>query len=196
MWDEVKDIIAKAAPVVGFALGGPAGSTVGGMVASTLGVKNNHHDILEALQNPENVAKLKQLEASHKERILAMHLEAETKQISEVNATMRAEAKADDPYVRRWRPTWGYVTAGAWAMQTIAIFIVCCTAAYTDNAEKAAALFTGAATLVGALTAQWGIALTVLGVNVYKRSDDKAVAAGKQPTGLLGIFNRHKGGPE
>ena len=192
MWDDVKGLISKAAPVVGLALGGPAGAGIGGMISSVLGVENNAASVFEALQDPAALLKIKQLETSHKEKILAMHLAAETKQISEVNATMRAEAAASDPYVRRWRPTWGYVTAGSWAMQSLAIFCVCMAAIFSDDAAKASALFNGAATLAGALTAQWSVALAVLGVNVYKRSDDKAVAAGKQPTGLLGIFSNKK----
>ena len=67
--------------------------------------------------------------------------------------------------MRRWRPIWGYVTAG-------------------PNA-----LLAGAAGLLGALAVQWSVALAVLGVNVAKRSEDKATQAGQTPApGILGAI--------
>jgi hypothetical protein len=38
---------------------------------------------------------------------------------------------------------------------------------------------------VTALTPLWGIALAVLGINVAKRSQDKRIAAGQTPEGLV-----------
>jgi len=45
---------------------------------------------------------------------------------------------------------------------------------------------------VTALTPMWGIALAVLGVNVHKRSQDKQVAAGQAPSGILNAIMRTK----
>ena len=39
----------------------------------------------------------------------------------EVNATLRAETRAEDAYVRRWRPTFGYAVTAAWGLQMAAI---------------------------------------------------------------------------
>jgi hypothetical protein len=42
---------------------------------------------------------------------------------------------------------------------------------------------------------QWAVALSVLGVNVAKRSQDKQVTAGQQPGGgLLGAITKRLGG--
>ncbi len=49
-------------------------------------------------------------------------------------------------------------------------------------------------TAMGHMSALWGIGLAVLGVNVYKRSDDKALAYGKQTEGIISaVASRIKG---
>ena len=42
---------------------------------------------------------------------------------------------------------------------------------------------------IAATSTMWGVALAILGVNVYKRSQDKEVAAGMKP----GILNALRG---
>ena len=47
---------------------------------------------------------------------------------------------------------------------------------------------------LGQMSTLWGIGLAVLGINVYKRSDDKALAYGKQQEGILSaVASRIKG---
>ena len=101
--------------------------------------------------------------------------------------------------MRRWRPTWGYFTAGAWALQSIAILALsggAIAATLKGESVAANALLGAAAELLSALTVQWSVALAVLGVNVSKRSQDKAAQAGQAPApGILGaIVNRIAGG--
>ena len=63
MWDNVKSILGTAAPIIGTLIGGPAGTAVGSLVASALGVENTPHAIEQELKNnPEALVKLKQLE--------------------------------------------------------------------------------------------------------------------------------------
>ncbi|MBN9499183.1 MAG: ribokinase [Alphaproteobacteria bacterium] len=92
--------------------------------------------------------------------------------LAEVNATARVEAQSDDPYVRRMRPTFGYVMAITWAAQMAAIAWAI-VATPKDAAQIVEAL--------GALSLMWSVGLSVLGVYVYKRSADKALAAGATP---------------
>ena len=40
-WDGVKNLISSAAPMLGTALGGPAGAAVGGLIAKALGVEES-----------------------------------------------------------------------------------------------------------------------------------------------------------
>lgn len=89
--------------------------------------------------------------------------------LEQVNLTMRAEAGSADPFVRRWRPMFGYCVALTWAGQTAALlYVVVATPEYAAEIMDA----------VAGLSVMWGVALSVLGINVVKRSDDKAVATG------------------
>ncbi len=96
----------------------------------------------------------------------------------EVNATMRAETRAEDAYVRRWRPTFGYAVTAAWALQMAAIAW-----AVVAHPPDAPAILAAAASL----SAMWGVALAVLGVAVHERSRDKALAAGQPASGLASL---------
>lgn len=138
-------------------------------------------DALEAIRrDPQLQLQLQQAMTP----VLIAELEADARELEAINATMRIEYASNDEYVRRWRPYWGYVTARAWMLQIgmLAVVVIGAVIA-TVNGETAAvdALLAGAATLVGALTVQWGIALTVLGVSVSKRSQDKCAAHGQTP---------------
>ena len=103
--------------------------------------------------------------------------EAETA-LRAVNATMRAETRAEDAYVRRWRPTFGYAVTAAWAVQTGAIAW-----AVVARPAEAPAILAAAASL----SAMWGVALAVLGVAAHDRSRDKALAAGQPAPGLAAL---------
>jgi hypothetical protein len=110
--------------------------------------------------------------------------------LREVNATIRAEAQSDDVFTRRWRPFFGYVTAVTWGLQATAIAFAIVWA--TLNAEQSSAIFAGLAALMGAMTVMWGIALSVLGVQVVQRSRDKAVAAGAAPPTFIEMLMARK----
>jgi hypothetical protein len=101
--------------------------------------------------------------------------------LAEVNATARIEAQSEDPYVRRMRPTFGYVMALTWAVQMAAVAWAIVTAP-KEAAQVVEAL--------GALSLMWSVGLSVLGVYVYKRSSDKALAAGGAPEGAFGALAR------
>lgn len=176
-WDGIKDTVGKAAPLLGSALGGPAGGAVGGLIASALGVEEKPDAVAKALESdPEAAIKLQELQQTHQRDLERMHLEAETARLSEINQTMRAEATANDGYVRRWRPTFGYMVALTWLVQSVAI-------AWAMVAEPAEAA--NLINAVTALTPMWGIALSILGINITSRSRDKRVAKGQDGSGLL-----------
>jgi hypothetical protein len=105
--------------------------------------------------------------------------------IREVNATIRTEAQSEDAYVRRMRPTFGYVMAATWGLQMGAI-------AYTIVFEPQFVKEVGES--LAALTVIWSVGLSVLGVYVWKRSADKAGEAGAPGAleALAGIFVKKK----
>lgn len=108
--------------------------------------------------------------------IIIAQLEAETAQLQLVNATMQAEYASDDKFVKRWRPFFGYIIAITWFCQMLALCAV-----IIMHPGKAPAVITAMA----GLSFMWGIALSVLGVSVHKRSQDKQVAAGQTPVGAI-----------
>lgn len=140
--------------------------------------KESLDDGMEALKaNPDLLLKYQQ---TMNDVILAQ-LDAETRQLEAVNATMRAEYATDDNYTRRWRPTMGYAVTFAWFLQMAAISVT----VVRDP--------TLAATVINAmaqLTALWGVALAILGVAVVKRSEDKQTAAGFEPAGIMGSIGK------
>lgn len=175
-WDDVKGVVAKAAPLLGSALG-PAGGAVGTLIASALGTDDTPEAIASAIQaDPEALVKLKTLEREHQRELKQMVLEAETARLAEINKTMRAEASAQDGFVRRWRPTFGYMVAITWLLQSVAIAW-----AMVGAPENAADLINA----VTALTPMWGIALSILGINITARSRDKRASAGQDGRSLL-----------
>jgi len=189
-WRDAVEEVAKYAPAVAAALGGPAagGITAGAsrMVTGLLGVEDSPAGLVGAMQDTEKRAELIRINNEHREKFERLRLDAEaaqaaeeTARLAEVNETIRTEAKADDAYVRRWRPTFGYLVAVSWALQSIAI-------GWTIIAtpEEAGTV----AQSITALTPMWSVALAVLGINVHKRSQDKQVAAGQQPGGFMGMI--------
>lgn len=123
--------------------------------------------------SPEQVAEANR----HAERMAAIEAERDTGILAEVNATMRAEAASDDRYVKRWRPTFGYVVAFTWGVQMTALSV-----AVVMYPAEAPALINA----MVALQFMWGVALSVLGISVVKRSHDKQVAAGSPPEDIAG----------
>lgn len=84
--------------------------------------------------------------------------------ITQINESLRAEVASTDPYVRRMRPTFGYIIAMTWAAQMFAI-------AYVIVFEtNQAALVIEAVQSLGTI---WAVGLSVLGIYVYKRSEEK-----------------------
>ena len=182
-----QQMVGKAAPLVGSLLGTPAAGAAIGIVANALGTDADPESIAKAMNSdPEAANKLRKLELDNQEALTRMTLEAETARLSEVNKTMRAEAASNDAYVRRWRPTFGYMTAAAWLLQCMAIAIT-----IVWKPEHAGLV----SQAITSLTPMWGVALAVLGVNVAKRSQDKQVAAGQQPPGgLMGAIAKRLAG--
>jgi len=161
---------------------------VGGDVANTAAdALDKVDDAIKGGQiTPEQIAEANR----HVETMTKLENERETSILSTINETIRSEGQSDDQYVRRWRPTWGYITAWSWAAQSgvICLAVIGATiAVIAGHPGHATVLLDGLSKLIDALTLQWGIALTVLGVAIKKRSDDKIAAAGVEaPPGVLG----------
>lgn len=111
---------------------------------------------------------------------------AETERLQVINRTVRAEVASQDAYVRRMRPTFGYIMAASWAVQMGAL-------GYTI--VTAPALAGEVITAMASLSTIWSVGLAVLGVYVYKRSQDKRPPNPEQ-LGLLSALARRIAGPD
>lgn len=104
-------------------------------------------------------------------KIQELELRLEQEKILQVNETYRSEVASNDSYVRRMRPTFGYIMALTWAAQMLAI-------AYVVITQPSQASYVIEA--FGALSMIWSVGLSVLGVYVYNRSQEKKKDQGSQ----------------
>jgi hypothetical protein len=188
-WSSIGKTIAKVAPIAAGILTGGASTAVtavGTLLSSVLGTDPTPDAVETALKaDPDALLKVKQMELDNKIQLTKMHLEAETNQLMAINKTMQAEMASNDAYVRRWRPTYGYMIAVSWFIQ-MSTFTGALAYVFVTAPANLPQVVASLGTVFGALTGLWGIALTVLGVNVSKRSADKQVQAGQEPAaGIL-----------
>lgn len=108
----------------------------------------------------------------HAEKLAEMKLTEQQAAYEQVNESLRAEVASNDKYVRRMRPTFGYLMAFTWAAQMFAIAYVIVfrtqDTAYVLQAMESLGMI-------------WGIGLSVLGVYVYKRSEEKRLLIAEEP---------------
>lgn len=128
-WKDIVGVVGNIAPVLGAALGGPAGGAVGAMIATALGVDNTPDAVAEAVKtNPEAAVKLAEIQAN----LQIAQLNADTSRHSETEQTARAEQQSGDEYVRRTRPglarksayaTFGYALVTGVVFPMLEVFV-------------------------------------------------------------------------
>lgn len=91
-WKDLAGIVGKAAPALGTLLGGPAGAAVGGLIASALGTGNTPDDVAVAINNPDALVKLRQIEADKTVKLQEL-LADQAKAIIQTEAADRASAR-------------------------------------------------------------------------------------------------------
>jgi len=106
----------------------------------------------------------------HTEKMSELALEERAANIAEINKSLRAEIVSEDKFVRRMRPTFGYLMAITWAAQMLGIAYVI----VFDTAKAGIVL-----NAMSSLSAIWAVGLSVLGIYVYKRSEDKKLQSGE-----------------
>ncbi len=116
--------------------------------------------------SPEQLAEANR----HSEKMAELEIENYQSSLAEVNKSLRAEVASTDKYVRRMRPTFGYLMALTWAAQMFGIAYV-----IIFDTDKAGVVMAA----MGNLSAIWAVGLSVLGIYVYKRSDEKNMQAQK-----------------
>lgn len=105
----------------------------------------------------------------HAEKMAELKAKENETALAEINQTLRADAASADAYVRRMRPTFGYLMAITWAAQMLGLAYV-----VIFETDKAPAVLDG----MESLSTIWAVGLSVLGVYVYKRSEEKKASSG------------------
>lgn len=98
----------------------------------------------------------------------------DTKRLQAINETIRVELTSDDKFVRRMRPYVGYIIGTTFGLQMMAVtYAIIFEPALAPNIISALA----------ALSTMWGIGLSVIGVYVWRRTDEKkaSIAANDGP---------------
>lgn len=104
-WADVGKAVGGIAPILGTALGGPAGAVVGSLLASALGTGNDPVSVNSAIAaDPTNAAKIFQVQAQHEEALTKMNLDYQTALVTAQAGDIQAEAKSDSWLAANWRP--------------------------------------------------------------------------------------------
>ncbi|RTR01952.1 3TM-type holin [Halomonas nitroreducens] len=195
-WKDAVGEVAKYAPAVATALGGPAagGITAGAadLVTGLLGVENTPAGLVAATQDEEKRAELIRINNEHREKLEQMRLDAEaadaaekTARLVETQKTMRAELEHDGVYKSGWRPALGWVFAASLGgLAGVMVYAIGREPTLVSDPE-----FTG---MLAWLFVTMGAAL---GINVRERSKDKARRAGHRPARFMDAisFNNREG---
>lgn len=139
-WQSVAKHVSQAAPLLGTVLGGPAGGAVGALISSALGVDNDPSAVATAMASPENVVKLKQIEADHRAQLEQMALE-------QTKAELADKANARDAH--KHSPVPAFIVAGL----TILIGVLICLIWFAELPTESKTM---AMMLLGAVTTKWG----------------------------------------
>ncbi len=119
-WSKLKNIVAKAAPMLGTVLGGPLGGAAGSLIASGLGVEDDPDAVMAALQDPSAAARLKEIEMTNKveiQRLVTQTVIAKEEGWTErYKAMVAADGQSTRPYIAKMM---------AWALLIPYILIGC-----------------------------------------------------------------------
>lgn len=116
-WGDAKPWIAKIAPMLGTALGGPLGGAAGALVASALGVKDASPDsVVQAIKSgtlsAENIVELKKAEQEFQLKLQTMGITA-VKELEELGFKDRDSARQRE-----------IKTGDSWTPRILSAFVV------------------------------------------------------------------------
>lgn len=173
-WSDVGDMVAKAAPLLGTALGGPAGGAAGALVASVFGTDESPDAVMKALNSdPEAMVKVRKIQEENHFVLEKMAGETHRANLKQVNETMQVTATSDHGFVRNARPFLIYSLG--FNLNFMIIGALCLLGTDSATPEEIA-------TVYAAISMPLSILAGACGVYVRSRSThDKAFAAGQKP---------------
>ena len=111
----------------------------------------------------------------HLEKAQELENSVDMTTLSLIHETIRNELKAEDKFVRFWRPAFGYSVAFSWLLCMLTI----CWLIVSKNPQAPEIIMALVET-----TSLWGIALGVLGISVVRSKDETKTSSQR------GIFNK------
>lgn len=131
-WSDVGTVVGRAAPYVGALLGGPAGASVGSLLASALGVDPTPESVDAALgRDPEALAKIQELQINAKVQLQQLAVTAESNRM-QAEANQYAAEAADRNSARELaakqpndlvRPTLTFIMLGGSLFVIVAVLL-------------------------------------------------------------------------
>jgi hypothetical protein len=97
-WSDIANVVGKAAPILGTALGGPLGGVAGALIASALGTSNDADAVNTALAaDPAALEKLKEAEMANQVQLQSLLITGEANRLADVqSARARQTANPKD----------------------------------------------------------------------------------------------------
>jgi hypothetical protein len=96
-WKDIGTRLANSAPLLGAALGGPAGAAAGSLIAATLGTSNNPDEVAAALTaDPTAMVRIKEIEANAKVELQKLVIQGEANRLQYESTMYQAEAADRD----------------------------------------------------------------------------------------------------
>lgn len=145
-WAKVGNLAGKALPVLGTLLAGPAGGTVGSMIAGAIGVDSDPAAVVKALGDPDTAAKLQQWAYQHQEALERLALETLQAELSD-----KANARA----IHQHSPMPAVITGLLTLIVGGLLWALFVEELPVANREVAYMLFGQASTLWGASVTYW-----------------------------------------
>lgn len=190
-WKDAVSEVAKYAPAVATALGGPAAggiaSGAASLVTGLLGVENSPAGLVAATQDPEKRNELQRINNEHRQELTRLALESQakaeaeqTQRLSETQQTMRAELAQEGWFKSGWRPMVGWVLAYAFAALATGLTWVM----IQDPSQFPSIVDTAIALIV--------VMGPVLGLNLRERTKTYQIKAGQRPTTLMDAIKKVK----
>ena len=181
--------VVGIAPILAEAAINPVGAGIG-LLGKMFGVPGGSTNAIETAMaaDPNWQAKCKKIELENEAALKKDIAAIDRAEIDKFYDLEIAAIKSEDEYVRRARPSFTYAVKDCFKFQMFGIIIIALIglilSSVTDKVEFKEVM-DGLEALTAATFPIWGVALTVLGHNIGKRSQDKAVAQGHPPGGLL-----------
>ncbi len=91
-WKDIAGTVAKAAPMLGTLLGGPAGGAVGSLISAALGTKGPDDTAAMLAGDPDALVKLREVEAENAAQLRALAVQAEANRLAADTEALRIAA--------------------------------------------------------------------------------------------------------